>query len=260
MLSFKQYITEAFKFARGRDSDYYGDRNRILLFSDNDAKAYVETGKTHGIQSHALKHLKEFKPETNKQLISVAKTIIKDYVSKGGVCGLYTRGRGFASLDPMDALLKSSDNVITNTLDSINDKYINRRDMTSIERDLYNRVIKEFERAYREEIESRIKMAVDLTKLSSVQDIVNAITKARVIKFTATDRFQQTYYLDFRSNAVIMETTDLVRTAYVYNRQGNDAKSVIRNFLAKLRYGKVDSPSVMQAFRQVTERIDDAIV
>ena len=96
-------------------------------------------------------------------------------------------------------------------------------------------------------------MAVDLTKLSSVQDIVNAITKARVIKFTATDRFQQTYYLDFRSNAVIMETTDLVRTAYVYNRQGNDAKSVIRNFLAKLRYGKVDSPSVMQAFRQITE-------
>lgn len=251
MLSFKEYITEALRFARGRDSDYYGDRNKVLFFSDTDAKAYVERGKTHGVQSHALKHLKEFKPELHKQLINTARTIIKNYIAKGGICGLFSRGKGFSVIESMDAILKSNDNVLTNTLDSINDKFINKLKLLSIEKELYNSVIKEYEKAYIKEIESRISIATDLEKAKTIQEIVEAILQSRVIKFTATDRFSQTYYLDFKSNAVIMETSDMIRTAYVYNRPGNDAKSVIGNFLAKLKTGKVNSKIVAQAFAQI---------
>lgn len=252
MKSFIEYLEEKIQFAYGRDQDYTVDPKSIIFFSEEDIKTYVENGKTHGVQSHAIKHLVEFLPEEVKQLVGQARQIIKSFVERGSIkfCGLYLRGRTFKDTNPLNVITQAKDGAILNTLDMINDKYVNKRQLLAVESSLYSKVIKSFEKQYIKEIEKRINKAVDLDKASE-QEIYNAVDATSVIKFSGTQgNFKYVWYLDLKDNTVIMESSDMIRTMYKYNKPGI-GKQTILNFLSKMKNTKIASKTVSKVFRNL---------
>lgn len=252
MKTFIQFLTEKIAFKKGRDQDYTVHPDTILFFSEDDVRTYVENGKTHGVQSHAIKHLAEFNPEMVKTEVGAARGIIQDFIKSNKVdfCALYIKGKGFKKLNPLQAITQANDGAIMNTMDMINDKYQNKKKLSPIENALY-KIIRKLEREYIREIEFRINKSVDLDKFESVEDVLEAIEGARIIKFDGFAKVAQTYYLDFRTNSVVISTPDFVRTMYVYNDPGQGYKQVINNFMRKMRNVQYDSKYVAQAFRSI---------
>lgn len=252
MKTFIQFLTEKIAFKKGRDQDYTVHPDTILFFSEDDVRTYVENGKTHGVQSHAIKHLAEFNPEMVKTEVGAARGIIQDFIKNNKVdfCALYIKGKGFKKLNPLQAITQANDGAIMNTMDMINDKYQNKKKLSPIENALY-KIIRKLEREYIREIEFRINKSVDLDKFESVEDVLEAIEGARIIKFDGFAKVAQTYYLDFRTNSVVISTPDFVRTMYVYNDPGQGYKQVINNFMRKMRNVQYDSKYVAQAFRSI---------
>lgn len=252
MKSFLQFLEEKIQFAYGRDQDYTVDPKTIIFFSEDDIKTYVENGKTHGVQSHAIKHLVEFLPETVKQLVGQARQIIKQYAEKGSLkfCGLYLRGRSFKDTNPLNVVTQAKDGAILNTLDMINDKYVNKKQLQSVESSLFSKVIKSFEKNYEKEIQKRISKAVDLDKASE-QEIYDAIDSTSVVKFSGMqNNAKYIWYLDLKDNAVIMESSDMIRTMYKYNKPGIGKQTVL-NFLSKMKNTKIASKTVSKVFRNL---------
>lgn len=252
MKTFIQFLTEKIAFKKGRDQDYTVHPDTILFFSEDDVRTYVENGKTHGVQSHAIKHLAEFNPEMVKTEVGAARGIIQDFIKNNKIdfCALYIKGKGFKKLNPLQAITQANDGAIMNTMDMINDKYQNKKKLSPIENALY-KIIRKLEREYIREIEFRINKSVDLDKFESVEDVLEAIEGARIIKFDGFAKVAQTYYLDFRTNSVVISTPDFVRTMYVYNDPGQGYKQVINNFMRKMRNVQYDSKYVAQAFRSI---------
>lgn len=252
MKSFIEYLEEKIQFAYGRDQDYTVDPKTIIFFSEDDIKTYVENGKTHGVQSHAIKHLVEFLPNEVKQLVGQARQIIKTFIEKGSVkfCGLYLRDRSFKDTNPLNVVTQAKDGAILNTLDMINDKQVNKRQLLSVESSLYSKVIKSFEKQYEKEIQKRISKAIDLDKATE-QGIYDAIDGTNVIKFTGTqNNGKYTWYLDLKDNAVVMESGDMIRTMYKYNKPGIGRQTIL-NFLSKMKNTKIDSKTVSKVFRNL---------
>ena len=252
MKTFIQFLTEKIAFKKARDQDYTVHPDTILFFSEEDVRTYVENGKTHGVQSHAIKHLAEFNPEMVKTEVGVARGIIQEFIKNNKIdfCALYIKGKGFKKLNPLQAITQANDGAIMNTMDMINDKYQNKKKLAPIENALY-KIIRKLEREYIREIEFRINKSVDLDKFESVEDVLGAIENARIIKFNGFAKVAQTYYLDFRTNSVVISTPDFVRTMYVYNDPGQGYKQVINNFMRKMRNVQYDSKYVAQAFRSI---------
>ena len=252
MKSFIEYLEEKIQFAYGRDQDYTVDSKTFIFFSEDDIKTYVENGKTHGVQSHAIKHLVEFLPSEVKQLVGQARQIIKTFIEKRSVkfCGLYLRGRSFKDTNPLNVITQAKDGAILNTLDMINDKYVNKRQLLAVESSLYSKIIKSFEKQYTKEIEKRVNKAIDLDKVSE-QEIYDAIDATSVIKFSGTQgSFKYVWYLDLKDNTVIMESSDMIRTMYKYNKPGIGKQTVL-NFLSKMKNTKIASKTVSKVFRNL---------
>lgn len=252
MKTFIQFLTEKIAFKKARGQDYTVHPDTILFFSEEDVRTYVENGKTHGVQSLAIKYLAEFNPEMVKTEVGAARGIIQEFIKNNKIdfCALYIKGKGFKKLNPLQAITQANDGAIMNTMDMINDKYQNKKKLAPIENALY-KIIRKLEREYIREIEFRINKSVDLDKFESVEDVLEAIENARIIKFDGFAKVAQTYYLDFRTNSVVISTPDFVRTMYVYNDPGQGYKQVINNFMRKMRNVQYDSKYVAQAFRSI---------
>ena len=165
MKTFIQFLTEKIAFKKARDQDYTVHPDTILFFSEEDVRTYVENGKTHGVQSHAIKHLAEFNPEMVKTEVGAARGIIQEFIKNNKIdfCALYIKGKGFKKLNPLQAITQANDGAIMNTMDMINDKYQNKKKLAPIENALY-KIIRKLEREYIREIEFRINKSVDLDK------------------------------------------------------------------------------------------------
>lgn len=252
MITFYEYLTEKIRFKRGRDQDYTVHPDTILFFNEDDVKTYIENGNTHGVQSHAIKHLAEFKPETVKAEVGIARGIILDFVKSNKIdfCALYTTGHGYKKIKPIDAATQAPDGAILNTMDMINDKYQNKKRLSPLENALYKN-IRKLEKEYTKEIEYRINHATNIDEYNSVEDVLKAIESSRIIKFDGYAKVAQTYHLDFKTNSIIISTPDFVRTMYVFNLQGQGYRQVINNFLKKFRSIQYESKYVAQAFRSL---------
>lgn len=252
MITFIEFLTEKIAFAKARDQDYTVHPDTILFFSEEDIKTYVENGKTHGVQSHAIKHLSEFNPSMVKTEIGNARGILLNFLktNKLDFCGLYTKNKGFKKLDPLLAITQANDGAIMNTMDMINDKYQNKKKLLPIENSLY-KIIRKLEKEYIKEIEFRINNSTDLDKYDSVENVLSAIESSRIIKFNGFSKVAQTYYLDFKTNSIVISTPDFVRTMYVYDMPGQGYKQVINNFMRKMKNVQYDSSYVAQAFRSI---------
>ena len=256
MLSFIEFLTEkAFVFAKGRDQDYTSDVNTILFFNKNEAASYVIAGKTHGIQSHAIKHLEEFNPSFVKEKIDETRTIIKSYITskKLSFCGIYERHNGFKETDPLKSITQATDDTLKNTLDMINDKFIAKATLLPIESEIYNSVIKPIEDEYGKEILSRIKGSENLDKYNTVNAVIDKITHVNNINFmgVAANGKGKRFYLDFATNSIVIKYDGYIHTLFKFNLPGQGYQQVLSNFRTKFKSVKIISKYVENAFKQL---------
>lgn len=237
MKSFLKYIEEAIQFQKGKDQDYLSGLYTVIFFSQSGPNEYKQTGKTHGIESHALKHLKEFKPSVVTQLLGETKDIIKKSV-KDGTCkfvGLYKRNGKWLSTDVDEIFTRVSDKALINTLDVINDKVIKKDHLLPIEQKL-NGILTKFEEVYQKEIELRLKKAYDLSTLKTEEEIKNVISKNPIIKFDGSDKgVEKVYCLGMKDSAmIILSDNGTVRTMYKITKNPVPRKDVISTFFRKM--------------------------
>ena len=256
MLSFIEFLAEkAFVFAKGRDQDYTSGAKTVLLFNKDDANHYVVAGKTHGLQSHAIKHLEEFNSAFVKEKIDSTRNIIKTYISsnKLSFCGIYERHTGFKETDPFKSITQATDDTLKNTLDMINDKFITKAPLLPIETELYNNVVKKIEDEYSKEILSRIKGSENLDKYNTVQDVLDKIEHSNTVNFMGVDTNGKgkRYYLDFTTNSVIIKYNGYIHTLFKFYQSGQGYHQVLSNFKTKFSKVKIISKNVELALKQL---------
>lgn len=255
MLSFIEYLTETIKFQRGKDQDYLTGKNTVIFFSEDGPEKYKQRGKTHGIQSHALKHLKEFQPGIVASLIAEIRSTIKIaiYDEIVSFVGLYKRGGNWITTNPNEVLTKVSDNALINTLDVINDKFIMKEPLNAPEKRL-RIVLDKFEEAYQKEIESRWKKAFNLDSLEGTEEVEHAVFKEPVIKFSGKDGSgtAKSYCLCMKDSAMIISSGDSIRTMYKISKQPHSPKELLTIFFRKMKDVKFDSKITKEVLEIIT--------
>lgn len=118
------------------------ESEKTLIFTPDDEEEYPykRHGKTHGIESHAIKHLFEFERDFYKKLIEDARDYLYPYIDENMKI---LDSRGFVILDitEYEDIDEMSPYNIINALDFINDKYYLHEELSDVERKLLKNVI-----------------------------------------------------------------------------------------------------------------------
>lgn len=176
------------------DKDYLNDSDYIFVFSEK-VKYKIE-GFSHGINSHAIKHLIEFdKPFVD----SIINDIKKLLIAYNGDIFINYRGQKDQNLEKVEDITKMFNNrSLLDTLDYINDKEFNNEKMIDIEKKLLI-IVHKIGNKYLEFVEKRIK--TDAIKLE------NCISKMD----------NKAYTLYIFDNGLIITFENTFRTAFSMN-------------------------------------------
>lgn len=147
---------------QGNDIDFIDNSNYVILFSKDDN--YSLEGKTHGLLSHSIKHLREFNPSLVKTLLHKTISILLKYKNS---LFFYKKGTGFIT----SGYPKITDSIVLTTLDAIQDKIQLKKSLSPIEKEISNEVLNQFEMEYKKIVDQIMANGVDITNLS-VEDII----------------------------------------------------------------------------------------
>lgn len=140
MMTLKERIElflNEFSFIDSKDVDYtFSD---IVVTSDGSTD-YKIGGKTHGLISHAIKHLMEFDNNIVKKDVSVITKILNDNINK---LKFIHRAKGI--INPVNL----SEPIVLTSLDYINDKIKTNQKLSPIEKEIYP-YIKSISNEYRQ--------------------------------------------------------------------------------------------------------------
>lgn len=241
MLTFLEYvqkIDEDIAFQRGKDQDYTNDPNSLLVFSEKDPDEYELRGKTHGAMSHAIKHLVEFDKPFVDNIVSQARTLLEQFVSRHPqcFCKIWIEGKGFSSKSGIDAIRSANAGEILNTFDLINDKNEMKKGFLKVENQL-KKLALQMEERYKNIIEDKIAKAVSLNKMP-FDRIKKAIKTFPVITFKVSQNNKtKDVWLDFSDSSIIIgsiEGTEKVNTMFQFTGlSGGDKKATIKAFYTK---------------------------
>ncbi len=134
-----------------------------LIFSPDEEGEYPYKmgGKTHGIESHAIKHLYDFKPELFRKYIEDSRDILMPYVDEqmqivdkdGYIEDQITEYEDIEEMNPYK---------IINALDFINDKVYNKEELLEVEEKLLELVIDPITDEYKRLIDWTVRNAVGI--------------------------------------------------------------------------------------------------
>ena len=171
-MKFHNFLLESFK--KGRDFDYPGDKNTVLVF-DKNAK-YKKEGKTHGLMSHAIKHLHEFNPTFINNINNKTKQLIKNIQ-------LFSLVRN--SIKEID-INSITDDILINTYDYINDKIENKENLLDIEEKIHKYIIEPIKNEYSKILQNFKTSSIDVDKLN-IKEINDLLKSKKTIRFTVHD-------------------------------------------------------------------------
>lgn len=188
-MKFLNYLTEL-SFKMGRDSDYPEGRGfGVHLFSHDED--YQMEGKTHGLMSHAIKHLEQYEPQ---------------YVSLVTV-------NAIKKLKEFKVIMKSSGEMI-NTFDMIQDKIVNKEKLLPEEESMIP-FMEMISKKYEKIVEGFIKNAVDVDQTLDPTKIEKAISTVG-IKYTAEQNDGKVkHILNMKEfTLIVLDTNGTVRTMF----------------------------------------------
>lgn len=227
MLRFQAFIkslSEGVQFVPGRDDDYYYDNFQLITFNRNDVRNYKVEGKTAGIESHACKHLDEMDPDFVNSIIQQVRQTMVEYVKNGNYPksyefnyfdGYFKMDRS-ATTNPIKAINTAPREAVINFLDLVNDKRLNRKELTPIESKM-TKYLDALGKRYNEYIQTVIAQAKSLD-VSNYPNVIRSLIKdSPIIKFGVTHNRgnkDMIIYLDFAHSTICMRETDGVHTCF----------------------------------------------
>lgn len=241
------FIFERVNFAKGKDFDYPAENDTsIVVFSEEAYKKYKLEGKTHGLNSHAIKHLGEFDPNFLGQVLASCRNFIGEMLEQDKEIDFryYKSPTQYIKKKPKQLLKKIPDGALLNTFDLINDMKLTNQKMNDMEKKML-KYINQIGQKYETLIERKIKNAIDLNKMS-YEEIKKTFERKGVFTFDAEDKgIVKTFYFDTRDNSIIISTPDMVRT--MYHADDNLVQHIIRKFG---RY-KFDNYNVVKVLKDI---------
>lgn len=187
--------------------------SRVIFF--NDLNRYNVEGMTHGLDSHALKHLIEFGENSVRQL---AIQIIEFLSTQQGLkLFALDKGKPYEEKYPIKIQdIKPGD--IINTLDRISDNLILQIPVLDIEKYIYNTFFIPTVEKYDNLTDTVIENAVDLndTDYPTTKDILDFFNNSNnpIIKFQGYYTVQGsqpvlvTYYYNYKDTTLISQNND----------------------------------------------------
>ena len=246
MLSFCEFLMERINFARANDADFPATTDTgIIVFSEEAYKKYKVEGKTHGVESHAIKHLMEFEPKYVKQVIASCRNFLIDLLDKDKELDIryYKSPTQVSKNKPKRIVSSASDGAFLNMLDLINDMKVKRQKLNPTENKML-KYINQLSQKYEEIIEKKLKNVVNLDDLSldQIQGVLRE--KNSVVMFEIFDRgMAKTVYVDLRDDAMIIASPDYIRTMFVMD------EPAMRYVQKKFRGAKFENYDVLRAFQ-----------
>lgn len=166
----KKYLNE---FNKAPDNDWYTKGKTVIVFHKNEK--YIKVGKTHGAQSHAIKHTNEIEPDKFNKIIDQIKSYLKDK-------RVYYKNRKNEIVDG-----ELTTNTIINTLDMVNDKIMNKQELTP-EGKWLKKKIDEIAEIYRNRLNKFKENSIDITDKTE-QEIEQIVKNDKVLKIPCENKF-----------------------------------------------------------------------
>ena len=196
MIKLIDLLLEDIDFKAGFDVDRPFGTKAVFVFHPNDD--YIKQGKTHGVTSHAIKHIYEFDPELFSKVIDIVNKIIHKSPNKIllGLKNPESKKR-FSYPYPVG--------TVVNTLDMINDKIVLGEELRKEEKEILP-YLDTLKRKYSSILESTVTNAVNVDSAKSIEEIVTLTQKTGVIKFTVDARGEDTYAVtDLKTGILVLE-------------------------------------------------------
>lgn len=205
-------------FSYSPDEDFpAGEVAAVFTLNDD----YLEEGLTHGLLSHAIKHLDEFYPDLVKEIVADCIKVMKLapkiwLINKSGQ--IIEQG--------IRAKARLSYDIALNSLDLVNDKVCEKKPLTKTEKKLAS-LLNVFGKSYCKLIDSFSQKAIDVNQVKSLEVAYN---EGEIIKFTGEYQNKSfVYYLCFKTSAicVLRETEhNCIMTLFRIDKDGNDLSKI----------------------------------
>lgn len=212
-------LYEEFIFHKSKDEDNPGNK-QVIIFDDSEK--YTEEGDTHGSLSHAIKHYGEFYPDKLSSILNDALNFIK---SKSDIILNNTKDN-----EPIakgeEAKKQINANSVLNTLDLINDKILNKQELTEEEKEIQEKFLNKLNTEYNDLVTEYIEKSVDIEGKSQeeIQKLISSKTKLRfkgTYKGTPIE-----YILDPTNTGMLAKSGDNVSTLFRIDKKGGDLNKV----------------------------------
>jgi hypothetical protein len=205
-------------FYNGPDEDTPGNK-QVVVFKEDDK--YNIQGNTHGELSHAIKHFGEFEPNILNNALNNAIEYIKttpNPILKN------INGDDIATGD--NAKKQLTPNNILNTFDFINDKIINKQELTPEEKEIENKFLTKLNNEYNKLIQNYINDGVDINNMNE-DEIKQLIKSNKKIKFNASYKENKNeYILDPSTTGLLSKQGNNVFTLFRIDKRGNNMDKV----------------------------------
>lgn len=214
------------EWKKGKDVDFPGDSYFVVFFKPNDV--YKVEGQTHGLASHAIKHLHEIKPGIESLITRQFNKLIANQKE------LWLNSK------PTESRQFTFD-VVLNTLDHINDKAENRKEMLPIEREILKQVIQPMADVYNKWTEDFVDGATKITSDFTVEEIKQLIRKGTTISFYTKYHDMTRQVFVNVSKGIFLTTTGDKR--FIFTCYRNTPSTVVANILRQ----EILNPNVKKA-------------
>ena len=168
-------LYEEFVFHKSKDEDAPGNK-QVVVFDDSEK--YTEEGDTHGELSHAIKHYGEFYPDKLNAILNDALNFIK---AKSDILLNSTKTNEPVATGEQ-AKKQINTGSILNTFDLINDKILNKQELTTDEKEIQDKYLNKLNAEYDALVKEYLEKAVDIEGKSQ-EEIKSLIDAKSKIKF-----------------------------------------------------------------------------
>jgi len=212
-------LYEEFVFHKSKDEDAPGNK-QVVVFDDSEK--YTEEGDTHGELSHAIKHYGEFYPDKLNAILNDALNFIK---AKSDILLNSTKTNEPVATGEQ-AKKQINTGSILNTFDLINDKILNKQELTTDEKEIQDKYLNKLNAEYDALVKEYLEKAVDIEGKSQ-EEIKSLIDAKSKIKFKGIYKGSpKEYILDPTNTGMLAKSGDTVATLFRIDKKGADLNKV----------------------------------
>ena len=258
MFTFKDYLTEAIRFSKGRDNDFFDNQFAIVTFNKGDINKYKVEGRTAGLWSHACKHLDEIDKQFVDNIVQQVKRTLIDYIEqdnhpKAYEFNYFNNDKKKVNGDPLTLVKQASRASIINFLDLVNDKYQLKDPRAPIEKKMI-KYLEALGDKYGSYIEKAIESSTNIDRIEGDEQKTKAFSEKNVIDFVIVGlkghEAEMRVYLDIKHDLIVIKTGPNVNTMYKVNYNGSGRKDLLKAFDRKvMKNARFFYQSTYRAFR-----------